>query len=238
MERIKNKLIEENIILFFQPIVDKNFEIKKYEALVRLKDGDMFFSPIDFLSLIKKSNYHIEMSKIILKKIIDTILNENIEITFNITNYDLSNDEFISFFYSQLNRLNNKSKLTLELIETENITHEKNISVLKDFQNLGVKIYLDDFGTGYSNLDFLLRLRPDGIKIDGEFIKNILENKDSQIIVKHICNFAKDFNLKIVAEFIEDEEIFNFLNKNYLIDYFQGYFFGKPCKEVKRKIVC
>ena len=69
----------------------------------------------------------------------------------------------------------------------------------------------------------------DFIKIDGSLIKNIHQSKDLEIIVKTISNIAKEFNIKTVAEFVANEDIYNKV-KELNIDYSQGYFFDKPLK--------
>ena len=90
-----------------------------------------------------------------------------------------------------------------------------------------MNLAIDDFGSGYSNYKHVLKLNSDILKIDGSLIKNILEDKDSLYVVESIVNFAKKINIKTVAEFVENEEIFNKL-KEIGVDYFQGYYFSKP----------
>ena len=96
-----------------------------------------------------------------------------------------------------------------------------------DVKKLGVKIAVDDFGAGYSNFERLLDYQPDILKIDGCLIQNIETNSYSLSVVKTIINFAKEQNIKTIAEFVENEAIFNILNE-LGVDYSQGYYFGKP----------
>ncbi len=92
---------------------------------------------------------------------------------------------------------------------------------------MGVKIAIDDFGVGYSNFERLLEYQPDILKIDGSLIKNIDNNPLSFNIVETIVAFAKKEHILTVAEYVENEDIFNILN-DLGIDYSQGYYFGKP----------
>jgi len=94
-------------------------------------------------------------------------------------------------------------------------------------RKLGVQIAIDDFGSGYANYAHILTLKPDYLKIDGSLIKNILIDGDSRILVKNIINFAKDLNIKTIAEYVENEEIFELL-KEFGVDEYQGYYFGRP----------
>ena len=120
------------------------------------------------------------------------------------------------------------SRVVFELLEDENIKDFNIIkSFIKEIKKLGVKIAIDDFGSGYSNFERLMDYQPDILKIDGSLIKNIQTNSYSLSVVKTIITFAKEQHILTVAEFVENEEIFNTLR--YLgVDYSQGYYFGKP----------
>ncbi len=103
---------------------------------------------------------------------------------------------------------------------------------IDDVKKLGVKIAIDDFGAGYSNFERLVNYQPDILKIDGCLIRDIETNSYSLSVVKTIVAFAKEQNIQIVAEFVENENIFDILN-NLGIEYSQGYHFGKPAALVK-----
>lgn len=119
-------------------------------------------------------------------------------------------------------------RIVFELLEDEDV---KDFNIIKDFirhvKNQGVKIAIDDFGSGYSNFERLLEFEPDILKIDGSLIKNIVQDTYSKSIVETIVLFAKKQNIKTIAEYVENEEIFNIL-KDLGVDYSQGYYFGKP----------
>ncbi|MDZ7819635.1 MAG: EAL domain-containing protein [Aliarcobacter sp.] len=102
-----------------------------------------------------------------------------------------------------------------------------NILLLKD---LGYKIFVDDFGSGYSNFIYLSKIKTDYIKIDGTIIKNILVDKVAFLLVKNIVNFAKEANIKIIAEYVDTKEVYDEI-KSLGIEYSQGYYFSLP-KEV------
>ncbi len=86
---------------------------------------------------------------------------------------------------------------------------------------------LDDFGVGFSSFYYLRELPVDAVKLDGSFIRNLVQNPDDQILVKALCSVARGFGKKITAEFVENEKIYTLLKKMD-IDYAQGYFIGKP----------
>ena len=222
----------DNVIPYFQPIVNKNKIIHKYESLARIKksnENNLFYPPMCFLPKINKTDEYLKFTKIMINKTINIILKKNINLSVNLTNYDLINKDMRKFILEKINLLPDKTKLTIEIVETENIIEDEVITFLKKIQLMGVLIYIDDYGTGYSNLELLTKLRPDGIKIDGLFIKNIINNKYHQKILKNTIRLMKYFKIDIIVEYVENKEIFEYLIKEYPdIKYFQGYFFGKP----------
>jgi EAL domain-containing protein (putative c-di-GMP-specific phosphodiesterase class I) len=92
---------------------------------------------------------------------------------------------------------------------------------------LGCRVAIDDFGTGYSNFEYLMRLEPDYIKIDGSIIREVLNDENSKIITSVIVDFAKKMKIEVVAEFVEDEDIYKEVKK-LGIEYSQGYHFSEP----------
>ncbi len=98
---------------------------------------------------------------------------------------------------------------------------------LKTLRSHGFKFAIDDFGAENSNLSRLLEIHPDYLKIDGQFIRNIVEDTKSQIIVDGIMLICKNSDIKVVAEYVHNEAV----QKKLLelgVDYSQGYYFGKP----------
>jgi EAL domain-containing protein (putative c-di-GMP-specific phosphodiesterase class I) len=92
---------------------------------------------------------------------------------------------------------------------------------------MGVKIAIDDFGTGYSNFSYLLKLRPDYIKIDGSLIKHIDTDDNSIAIVSAILAFSKKLGIKTIAEYVHSKEVYEKC-KELGIDEFQGFYLGEP----------
>lgn len=114
----------------------------------------------------------------------------------------------------------------IELEITESASVYKGIDlkqITKDMKQKGFTIALDDFGTGYSSLNMLQDLSIDVLKIDKSFIDRI----DESNLVKYIIDMAKDFNIKTVAEGVENKEQVDIL-KNMGCDMAQGYYYSKP----------
>jgi EAL domain-containing protein (putative c-di-GMP-specific phosphodiesterase class I) len=95
----------------------------------------------------------------------------------------------------------------------------------------GVKIAIDDFGAGYSNFVYITKLDIDYIKIDGSIIRTIDTNITSQIITKTIIDFASQLNIQTIAEFVCNEDVFNYV-KHLPLTHLQGYYFGEPSPKI------
>ena len=100
------------------------------------------------------------------------------------------------------------------------------ISNLRRLKSLGVQVALDDYGTGYSSLSYLTRFDIDIIKIDESFIRDI-SNETTRIVVKNIINLAKDLDIKLVAEGIEEWAQLRSL-KEFKCYLGQGYIYSRP----------
>lgn len=113
----------------------------------------------------------------------------------------------------------------MESEEIENYSQvEEFINTVKSY---GCKVAIDDFGSGYSNFNRILNLNIDYLKIDASIIKNILNDKTSETIVKFIIDLTRDMNIKTIAEFVHSKEIFEKV-KELGIDYSQGFYISEP----------
>lgn len=229
--------IEDNdFVPFFQPIVDKQRNIVKYEALMRLKqtnnDTVSFISPFDFLEIASKTRHYDQISKMTLMKSFLACSKIDVPISVNLNYHDIINESLHVDLKKVILNLDIGKKLIFEIVESQDI---KNYSALKefmtDFQKYGVRFAIDDFGTGFSNFSHIFELSPDFIKIDGSLIKNIHIDKKSYELVKAIVFFSKQLGIETIAEFVHSREVFEVAYR-LGIDYFQGYYFGEPKEEV------
>jgi EAL domain-containing protein (putative c-di-GMP-specific phosphodiesterase class I) len=94
-------------------------------------------------------------------------------------------------------------------------------------RELGCSFSLDDFGVGFSSFNYVKQLPVDYVKIDGSFVRTLVDSPDDQVFVEALTEVARGFGKKTVAEFVEDERALNML-RSFGVDYAQGYFIGKP----------
>ena len=235
--QIKKELLlavkEDRVEPFFQPICDREKRVVKYEALMRIVYEDRILMPNEFLQIAKRLKLFPKLSKIMFKKSFDRFKDSDKLFSINISLNDMVNVETVKFIENVLEQDRDTAKrLIIEILESEGIEDfEVTKSFMQKVRKMGVKIAIDDFGSGYSSFKYILELRPDIIKIDGSLISNIATNKENYIMVKNIVNMAKDLNITTVAEFVSSEEIFVTLKK-LGVDEYQGYFIGKPKREI------
>ncbi|MCG3659996.1 EAL domain-containing protein [Aliarcobacter butzleri] len=232
LKQLKNGFKENKFQAYFQPIVDtQTKEIYKYEALIRyIDENGNEVGPYNFLDIAKKTKQYPNIIKVILKDALKLIKEKNKKVSINISYADISNRNTTKYIYDFLTEqsVEHTKLLSFEILESEEIVDfeevSKFISEVKKFECI---VGIDDFGAGYSNFHLLSKLKISFIKIDGSLIQNIHNSKDLEIIVRTISNIAKEFNVKTVAEFVANEEIYNKV-KELNIDYSQGFYFDKP----------
>lgn len=228
---IRNALKQpDKVVSYYQPIVDnKTKSIVKYESLIRMiNHKNEVLTPYHFLDLAKKTGYYHDITLRVIENANNILDISDINININLSLSDLKDVQIRTELLNLITKPKNTGRVTFELLEDENI---KDFSLVKDFIGLskllgGVTIAIDDFCSGYSNYERLLDFQPDYIKIDGSLVRNIKDSY-SKSVIKSIVVFAKENNLKTVAEFVDDEETYNAV-KELDIDFSQGFYFGKP----------
>ena len=231
--KIKKALDEDKIVPYFQPIYNlKTSKIEKYEALVRLIDGNNVISPYYFLDISKKSKQYLQLTKTMIQKTFDYFKDKDFEFSINLTFEDIKSEYISSFIIELLKEYKIGHRVVFEIVESEEIDNFRKINeFFVTIREYGCKIAIDDFGSGYSNFEYLAKLNVDYIKIDGSLIKDILINKSSQNIVSMLVNFAKGQKVKTIAEFVSNKDILNKV-RELGIDYVQGYYIKEPIASI------
>ncbi len=227
---IKEAIKNGRVIPYVQPIVDTaTKKISHYEVLARIKNSSgEILTPFYFLEYAKRTELYPYITLEIFEKSLEFMQKEpKVKLSFNISYLDIINKKVHESLVSKIKDLELGERLVFEILETEGIKQmEIMTSFIKEIKELGCKIAIDDFGSGYSNFDYVYKLQADYIKIDGSLIKNIDKNV-TKIIIKHINELSHEIGFKTVAEFVENEDIYEKI-KNMGIDYAQGYYFEKP----------
>ncbi len=226
---LKGALEHDKIIPYYQPILDRDGNIFKYETLVRVEDEDgKIISPVFFMSTSKKVRLYSLMTKKIIDKSFREISKTDKTISINLLARDMMDGDISNHIIKQIREYGVEKQIVFEILEDESIENQSRIeNFINKAKRMGVRIAIDDFGTGYSNFSYLMKLKPDYLKIDGSIIKNIDKDKNSEAIVEAIIHFAKTLKLKTIAEFVHSKEVYDKCYK-LGIDEFQGFYLGEP----------
>ena len=229
---IQNATINDNIVPYFQPIFDEKKVPIKYECLIRILDRDDVISPSVFLDISKRIKRYADLEKQLIKKCFEHLCEDpNLVLSINLSSRDMIDGDVSALVLNLLNKHNVAGRIVFEIVEDEELKNAERVSVfIERAKSMGAMIAIDDFGSGYSNFSYIIKIKPDYVKIDGSIIKDIDINKDSYAIASAIVAFAKDLGIKTIAEYVHSKEIFN-VCKEIGIDEFQGFYLGIPSKK-------
>lgn len=241
---MQSSLDNNEFRLFLQPKVDsKTNKVIGAEALVRwIKDDGTMIYPNEFIPLFEKNGFCEKLDLYMIEKACQKIRSwmdngkEAIPISVNQSKLSFYKTDYIESICNITEKYNvPNSFIVLEILEglaLDNIVDFNN--TIERLHEKGFKVSMDDFGSGYSSLNTLSKLKIDEIKIDGEFLLKLEQNKEhkdkQKIILSTIINLARKLNLKTVVEGIEDENHLEFIN-DLGYDMGQGYYFSKPLDE-------
>lgn len=238
VEYINQAMEEDRFILFYQPIVPLKNDIreKHFELLIRMKDEDgKLVPPAFFLAAAEKYSLATKIDRWVIKTTLNWLevyideLDPNYSWGINLSGQSMMDDSLLQFVVEEIQyRKIPPQRIYFEVTETAAIENLENaikfISVLKD---LGCRFALDDFGSGVSSFAYLKKLPVDFIKIDGMFVKNLLDDDLNHVMVKAINDVSCAMNIQSIAEYVENRDIEEKL-KEMNIGFAQGYGIGKP----------
>lgn len=223
---------EKRIIPYFQPIMNNRIkEIEFCEVLSRIDTDGGIISANEFIEIAEKIGVISKLDLILLENAIIEVLKSNFKgkLFINLSPRSLVISEFVPEVMRITERYHfDRSRIVFEITERETV---KNLSLLEKFianlKNEGFNFAIDDFGSGFCSFQYLRRFPVEYIKIEGEFIRNVINDNKDMVLVKTLAIIAKEYGIKTIAEYVENDEILSYVSK-IGIDYSQGYFIGKP----------
>ena len=230
---LRSAIMNDEMVLHYQPLIDaQTGKIKGLEALIRWQHPRLgLLPPSDFIPLAESSNLICDIGAWTLQKACATAVMwpQDLFVAINISAHHFMAPEFLEEVNSAL-LISGLAPSRLELEITESLLIDNTaqvISKLEDIKGLGVTIAMDDFGTGYSSLSYLMSVPFDKLKIDKSFVDQICVDKTGRNIVRMISKLARELDLNITAEGVENEAQAGFL-RSVKCDTLQGFHFSKP----------
>ena len=237
VQDLRQAIDNDELALFYQPIVDAQQHIKGLEALIRwFHPAHGMVPPDKFIPLAEKTGLILLIGDWVLKTACLQLAEWNEDprqkawtMSVNISARQLSQASFVDTIKSVLDQTGARADL-LRLELTESVLQDNmNSTVAKmvTLRQLGIRFSLDDFGTGYSSLSYLKRLPLDQLKIDKSFVNDIFDDPSDAAISRTIIALARSLELGVVAEGVETHEQMEWLLENGC-RLFQGYLFSRP----------
>jgi EAL domain-containing protein (putative c-di-GMP-specific phosphodiesterase class I) len=189
----------------------------------------------EFIEVAERLGAISKLDLILMEKVFEKVKIEGYKgrLFINLSTKSLILSEFIPGILKLAKQYNiAPDKVVFEITERDTV---KNISLLEKFvDNLkfeGFGFSIDDFGSGLSSFHYVKRFPIDFVKIDGDFIRSMVRSEKDMAIVKTMLVLAKEFNIKTVAEYVENKDILDAI-KALGIDYGQGYYIGNPSPDL------
>lgn len=224
------------LFLVWQPKVTlPEGRIVGLEALIRWQHPERgILSPGVFLPLIANTSLMVELTDWVIDHVIEQQVQWikqglRLPTTVNISILDLMRGDFTYHLLDKMATAGIETALLgIECLETEKLlANDCVIEELRLLRQEGFSVSIDDFGTGYSNLNYLLKIPADIVKLDKSLVDDVQSEISQQIIVRNVIRILKELGYTVIAEGIEDKNTAAILS-DFGCDQAQGYFFAKP----------
>ena len=235
--KLKEAVFSQNFTMYFQPqFRTTDRQLRGVEALLRWRDdtGNMI-SPSVFIPIAEKNGTIVPIGTWVIEESLKAYAQWKrkyhypLIMSINISAIQYQQPDFIDKLLQILEKYQ-VSPYEIELEITESILIDdfeeitKRLEILRD---IGIKISLDDFGTGFSSLSYLKGLPIDTLKIDKSFIDTVITDENTRIITESIIYMVKKLGFETIADGVETEEQFQYLNE-ISCDIIQGFYLGRP----------
>lgn len=243
-EQLREALQQDRIIPYYHSIVDcRTGELFACETLARLIEpsGEILSAGV-FIETMEKYGMGRELDRIIISKAFqakrERMLSDSpgIKMFLNLSAQEIQGRGILGYAEELCNTLQIPPEcIVFEILERDAIGDMTNMrKFLTNLRKKGFAFALDDFGSGYNSFHYLRELHFEYVKIDGDFVRNILNSKIDYALVHNLSRLCQDIGIQTVAEFVENQGIYDAL-KEMGINYAQGFHISLPTREMPRK---
>jgi diguanylate cyclase (GGDEF)-like protein/PAS domain S-box-containing protein len=243
IQRLHVALDENRFCLYAQEIAalnqDEHDGARHIEILLRLRDeSGRMISPDSFIPAAERYGLMTTLDRWVVRNVFKLIAQCALDghperpqalCAINLSGTSIGDDAFLDYLKLQFRTFNvAPSMICFEITETSAIANlDSAIRFIDELKTLGCRFSLDDFCSGMSSFAYLKHLPVDYLKIDGSFVKDMLDNPVNRAMVQVINNIGHVMGKRTIAEFVETEHIEGVL-KEIGVDYAQGYLIGRP----------
>jgi EAL domain-containing protein (putative c-di-GMP-specific phosphodiesterase class I) len=239
--RLREALDWELFQLYCQPILPLSAEAQAaepapyYELLLRLLDEDgQVLHPAAFIPSAERNGMMVQIDRWVIQAAFHRYAIHfsgmaGPRIAINLSGSSLNDESLFEFIYAQLQEHNlPPERVCFEIAETaafHNLTRAQHFA--HEVYQMGGQIALDDFGSAFSSFRYLKNLPVSFLKIEGSFVRNMLESTSDRVMVAAINQVGHTLGIRTIAEHVSDAAILEEL-RQLAVDYAQGYAVGKP----------
>jgi EAL domain-containing protein (putative c-di-GMP-specific phosphodiesterase class I) len=236
-QRIREALRTDRFVLLQQPILNlESGEVDRCELLLRMLDEQTggLISPAAFIEIAEQFGMMQEIDKWVVRRAIEFIAAQrrrgrSVHAEVNLSGPSMTDDGVVAFIDEEIRAAAiDPRSLIFEVTETAAIVNiERARRFAEQLAKLGCAFALDDFGAGFSSFYYLKYLPFNYLKIDGDFVRNLINSPTDHAIVQAMVQIARGVGVRTIAEFVEDERTLQAL-RAYGVDFAQGYCIGAP----------
>jgi PAS domain S-box-containing protein len=228
--RIRDAIDENRLVLYSQPIVPLADGQPSEELLLRMigRDNEVIL-PGSFLPAAEKYGLIGEIDRWVITQATRLAATGRRMVEANLSAASIGTSDLLPFIERQIHEAHaDPANLVFEITETalmRDITAGE--AFARGLAALGCGLALDDFGTGFGSFTYLKKLPITHLKIDIEFVRDLVTNPENLHVIKAIVSLARAFGLKTIAEGVEDEQALTLLRAEG-VDFAQGFHLGRP----------
>jgi diguanylate cyclase (GGDEF)-like protein/PAS domain S-box-containing protein len=240
VSRITSAVEEDRFELYYQPIIGigkLNGQSRgHYELLLRMRDenGELV-APDQFIPAAERYNLMSTLDRWVIHKALSELADRDgkdearYTIAINLSGTSLSEDRFLEYVVSELEKQKlPQGAICFEITETAAISNlSRVVHFMQALKKLGCKFSLDDFGSGLSSFTYLKNLPVDYLKIDGQFIRNVVDDSVDESMVKAISEVGHAMGIETIAERVETRQVLEKLGA-LGVEFAQGYYIARP----------
>ena len=233
IDMVEQAIARRHMFLAYQPVFNaaNHDQAVFYEGLMRLRDGSGRVIPAaQFIAITETSEIGRKIDCLALEEGLRALAqNEGLQLSVNMSARSIGYSPWTDTLEAGLALSPTiAERLILEVTEASAMIMPDIVSAfMSRLQSVGIRFALDDFGAGYTSFRYLRDLLFDMVKIDGQFIRDISESPDNQVLTSALVEISRHFDMLTIAEGVEQAEDAAFV-RSMGVDCVQGYLFGAP----------